>query len=125
MGGDTGQLQRLTDQQVSARLAAYNPDGSLDRDLKLFKDHMLELVVAEIGTQFGPDRADHYSSIYSGKIDATWIQAIAEYGRQIYRDKTSVPDYIADRFDIANRVFSALTEQFRNDSQQLANCISA
>ena len=125
MSGDTGQLQRLTDSQVSARLAAYNPDGSLERDLKLFKDHMLELVVAEIGTQFGSDRADHYSSIYSGKIDATWIQSIAEYGRQIYRDKTSVPEYIADRFDIANRVFSALTEQFRNDSQQLANCISA
>ena len=125
MGSETGQLQRLTDEQVSARLVAYNADGSLERDLKLFKDHMLGFVVAEIGAQFGPDRADRYSAIYSGKIDATWIQSIAEYGRQIYRDKTSVPEYIADRNEIGNRVVSALTEHFRNDCDQLANCISA
>jgi methyl-accepting chemotaxis protein len=125
MGGDTSQLQRLTDEQVNSRLAAYNPKGLLERDLKLFRDHMLDLVVAEIGAQFGPDRADRYSAIYSGKIDASWIQSIAEYGRQIYRDKTSVPEYIEDRFEIAERVFSALTEQFSSDCQQLANCISA
>ena len=125
MGGETGQLQRLTDEHVSERLAAYNADGSLERDLKLFKDHMLAPVVAEIGAQFGSDRADRYSAIYSGNIDATWIQSIAEYGRQLYRDHTSVPEYIADRFEIANRVFSALTEQFRSDCGQLAACISA
>ena len=33
MSGETGQLQRLTDEQVSARLAAYNRAGSLDRDI--------------------------------------------------------------------------------------------
>src|SRR4051794_19775885 len=125
MSADTGQLQRLTDEQVSARLRAYNSDGSLERDLKLFKDHMLGPVVAEIKAQFGSDRADRYLGIYAGKIDATWMQSIAEYGRQIYRDRTSVPEYIADRFEIANRVFSALTEQFRSDCEQLANCISA
>ncbi len=125
MGGETGQLQRLTDGQVSERLAAYNPGGSLDRDLKLFRDHMLGLVVAEIGTEFGSERADRYSAIYAGKIDAAWVQSIAEYGRDIYRDKISVPEYIADRFDIANRVFSALTERFHGDSEQLAACISA
>ena len=125
MGAETGQLQRLTDQQVSARLAAYNPGGTLDRDLKLFKDHMLGLVVAEIGAEFGSERAERYSRIYSGKIDAAWIQSIAEYGRQIYRDKVSVPEYIAERTDIANRVFGSLTEQFRNDCDQLAACIAA
>jgi methyl-accepting chemotaxis protein len=125
MGGETGQLQRLTDGQVSARLAAYNPGGSLDRDLKLFRDHILHLVVTEIGAQFGSERADRYSAIYSGKIDTAWVQSIAEYGRQIYRDKTSVPEYIAARNDIANRVIAALTEQFRSDGAQLANCISS
>jgi methyl-accepting chemotaxis protein len=125
MSGETGQLQRLTDEQVNARLKAYNAGGSLDRDLKLFKDHMLGLVVAEIGAQFGSDRADRYSAIYAGKIDAAWIQSIAEYGRQIYRDKTSVPVYIAERNEIASRVFSAIGEQFRNDPEQIAACISA
>ena len=69
MTGETAQLQRLTDEQVGARLKAYNPGGSLERDVKLFKDHMLGFVVAEIGEQFGPDRADRYSAIYSGNIE--------------------------------------------------------
>ena len=125
MGGETGQLQRLTDEQVSARLATYNAGGSLDRDLKLFREHMLPLVIAEVGGQFGSERADRYSAIYSGKIDAAWVQSIAEYGRQIYRDRTSVPQYVAARTEIANRVVSALTQQFRSDPAQLASCISA
>ena len=125
MGGETGQLQRLTDQQVSARLAAYTADGSIERDLKLFKDHMLGLVVAEIGAQFGSDRADRYAAIYAGKIDVTWIQSIAEYGREIYRDKSSIPEYIADRIEIANRVIADLTKQFDGDCDQLAACFSA
>jgi methyl-accepting chemotaxis protein len=125
MGGETGQLQRLTDEQVNSRLATYNAGGSLDRDMKLFKEHMLPLVVSEIGAQFGSERADRYAAIFSGKIDAAWVQSIAEYGRQIYRDKTSVPQYIAARNEIANGVVAALTEQFRNDCNQLASCISA
>jgi methyl-accepting chemotaxis protein len=125
MTGDTGQLQRLTDQQVSARLAAYNASGSLDRDIGLFKDRVLEFVVAEIRAQFGPERADRYGDIYSGKVDMAWVQSIAEYGRQIFRNHTSVPEYLADRIQIANRVFAALTQHCQNDAQQIASCISA
>ena len=125
MGGETAQLQRLTDEQVNARLAAYNADGTLERDLKLFKDHMLGFVCAEIGAQFGSDRAERYAAIYSSKMDANWIQSIAEYGRQIYRDHTSVPVYIAERFEIANRVFGAVTDTFGDDAAQVASCIAA
>jgi methyl-accepting chemotaxis protein len=125
MSGETGQLQWLTDEQVSARLKAYNASGSLDREMKVFKDHVLPIVVAEIGEQFGADRADRYAKIYSGKFDPTWIQSIAEYGRQIYSERTAVPDYIADRVEIANRVFEALTNEFRSEPAQLAGCMAA
>jgi methyl-accepting chemotaxis protein len=125
MSGDTGGLQRLADEQVKARLQAYNPGGALERDLNLFRDHVLDIVVAEIAAQFGSDRGGRYAAIYSGKIDSAWIQSIAEYGREIYRDRTSVPAYIADRSEIANRVVDALTTEFRTDCRQLADCISA
>ena len=125
MSGETGQLQRLTDKQVSERLSAYNRTGSLDRDIELFKEHALTFVVAEIRAQFGPERAERYAAIYSGKVDAAWVQSIAEYGRQIFRNHTSVPEYIEDRIEIANRVFAALTEQLDSDARQLADCISA
>lgn len=48
MGVDTGQLQRLTDEQVNARLAAYNGDGSLDRDVTLLRDNVTDIVTAEV-----------------------------------------------------------------------------
>ncbi|HEY4071361.1 MAG TPA: methyl-accepting chemotaxis protein [Sphingomicrobium sp.] len=125
MNGETGQLQRLTDSQVSERLSAYNRTGSLDRDIELFKDCALEFVVAEIRAQFGPERAERYADIYSGKVDTAWVQSIAEYGRQIFRNHTSVPEYVADRIEIANRVFAALTEHYDSDARKLAGCIAA
>ena len=125
MTGETGQLQRLTDEQVSARLAAYNRDGSLDQDMKLLKNHVLGPVVAEVKEQFGSERGDRYAAIYSGGVDAAWIQSIAEYGRQIYRDKIAVPEYIAERNEIANRVVAHLTDKFRDDCDQLAASIAA
>src|SRR5256885_6341095 len=125
MTGETGQLQQLTDEQVKARLAAYNRDGSLDRDMKLLKDHVLDLVVTEVKEQFGPERADRYAAIYAGRVDTAWIQSIAEYGRQIYRDRISVPEYIAERNEIADRLVADLTEKFGSDCDQLAACIAA
>ena len=57
MSGDTGQLQRLTDQQVSARLAAYNAGGALDRDLQLLREKAGDLIETEVREQFGGDAA--------------------------------------------------------------------
>ena len=54
-----------------------------------------------------------------------WIQSIAEYGRQIYRDQISVPEYIAERNEIAARLVADLTEKFGSDCDQLAACIAA
>jgi len=125
MSGETGQLQRLTDEQVKDRLAAYNAGGSLDRDLEVFREFALGFVVAEIRSHFGPERAERYAAIYAGRVDAAWVQSIAEYGRQIFRNHTSVPEYIADRIDIANRVFAALTEHYESDGSKLASCMAA
>src|ERR1700751_4282453 len=97
MSGDTGQLQRLTDQQVSARLAAYNPGGSLDRDLQLLREKIGDLIDQEGCNQFGSDAAATVKGHYAAKVDSDWIQAVADYGRRIFREKTSVPQYIVAR----------------------------
>ena len=54
---DTGQLLRLTDQQVNARLAAYNAGGSLERDIALLRENAADLIAAEITANFGKERA--------------------------------------------------------------------
>src|SRR5438270_8959686 len=125
MTGETGQLQQLTDEQVKARLGAYNRDGSLDRDMKLLKADVLDLVIAEVKEQFGSERGDRYAAIYTAGVDAAWIQSIAEYGRQIYRDNLSVPEYISERNEIATRVVAGLTDKFGGDCDKLASCVAA
>jgi methyl-accepting chemotaxis protein len=125
MNGETGQLQRLTDEQVSARLAAYNPGGSLDRDLVLLRENAADLIAAEVLAVFGEARAARYAKVYEGKVDAAWIQHIAEYGRMIYAEKMSVPAYMAERTQTAGRIIAAVCERFAEEPAKLAECLSA
>ena len=125
MSGDTGQLQHLTDEQVKDRLAAYNGDGSLDRDQELLRENASDLIGAEVLAQFGPERAARYAEVHGRSVDARWIQGIAEYGRQIYREKTSVPAYIAARSETASRIMAKMVERFSDDSEKLSKCVSA
>ena len=125
MTGETGQLQQLTDEQVNARLAAYNRDGSLDRDIQLLREAITDLLAEEIVAQFGPERAERYAALYGGKVDAAWVQGVAEYGRELYRDKTPVPVYIAARMATADRVLGRMVERFAGDPEKLSRCTTA
>ena len=125
MSGDTGQLQRLTDGQVSGRLAAYNPNGSLDRDVELLRENAADIIATEVVKEFGQERAERYAAVYSGNVTAGWIQGIAEYGRQIYHEKTPVPAYIASRTETANRIVARIVERFSTEPEKLGQCVGA
>jgi len=124
MSGDTGQLQRLTDQQVSARLSAYNAGGSLDRDIALLRDNAADLIAAEVLASFGEERAARYAKIYEGNVDAAWVQRVAEYGRMIYAEKLSVPTYMTERSEVAARIIGNMCTRFADDTGKLAECVS-
>jgi methyl-accepting chemotaxis protein len=124
MSGDTGQLQKLTDQMVSARLAAYNSDGSLERDIHKLWDDAGDIIEAEVRAQFGPDAARQVEGHYTGKVDVKWVQAIAEYGRRIYREKTSIPAYIASRDQLITRITTRLFSKYTEDSDTLEKCVT-
>jgi methyl-accepting chemotaxis protein len=125
MSGDTGQLQRLTDEQVSARLAAYNADGALDRDLAMLRENAADLIAAEVLAVFGDVRAARYAKVCEGPIDAAWVQNVAEYGRMIYAEKLSVPAYMAERTQTAGRIIGKVFERFADDPAKLAECLGA
>jgi len=125
MKSDTAHLQRLTDEQVAARLAAYNPDGSLDRDIQLLRDNIADIVEAEVRAQFGADAAGTVQKHYSGKVDSGWVQDVAEYGRRIYSEKTSVPQYIAARDQLVSRVLERLSERFDSEPALFRDCSRA
>ena len=125
MKSDTGHLQRLTDEQVSERLAAYNPGGSLERDILLLKETAMDIVAEEIVAEFGPERAERFARNYAGNVDSAWVQGVAEYGREIFSQKMSVPDYIAKRAQTAERMIARLVERFSKDPKKLQDCIAA
>jgi methyl-accepting chemotaxis protein len=125
MGAETGQLQRLTDDQVSVRLVAYNADGSLDQDIALLREKVGDLIESNVRDQFGKESAERVKTHYSGRVDANWIQSVAEYGRRIFQEKTSVPSYMAARERLKSAVVSGMFERFANDYETLEACVDA
>jgi len=125
MVAETGQLQRLTDEQVSARLAAYNGDGSLERDVKLLRDNVADIIATEIVAQFGQARAERFAENYASKVDANWIQGVADYGRQIYSERTSVPAYMAARIQAASRIVDRIIDRHSADPEKLSELLCA
>jgi methyl-accepting chemotaxis protein len=125
MSGETGQLQKLTDEQVNARLSAYNAGGALDRDIALIRENAADLIIEEVRAAFGQERADRYAPVYEGKVDAAWVQRIAEYGRMIYAEKTPVPAYMVEHAGLAGRVIAKICERFAEDPAMLGQCVAA
>jgi methyl-accepting chemotaxis protein len=125
MSGETGQLQRLTDEQVSVRLAAYNGDGTLERDVKLLRDNVTDIIAAEIVAQFGTERAEKFAANYAGNVDAKWVQRVADYGRQIYAEKISVPSYIMARTQAAGRIISRIIERYADQPEKVGEYLCA
>ena len=123
MSGAPQTLQRLTDEQVNARLSAYNPGGSLDQDVALLRDHCTDLIASE-SSRNSVGRAARYANLYAGKVDAAWVQGIAEYGREIYRERTAVPMYIAARTQTASRIVGRIVEELRGDPALLQRCVA-
>ena len=124
MTGDTRQLQRLTEGQVSARLSAYNSGASLERDIRALWEDAGEIIEAEVREQFGADAAAGACRHYSSAVDSDWIQSVAEYGRRIYAEQSSVPAYIAERDKLITRIIGRLFERYAEDSETLQNCVS-
>jgi methyl-accepting chemotaxis protein len=125
MSGETGQLQRLTNEQVNARLQAYNPDGSLEHDIALLRDNATDILAEEILAQFGQERVERFAANYAGRIDSEWVQGVAEYGREIYRQKTSVPVYMGARSHTAERIVGRFIERWSAEPAKLQDLLTA
>jgi len=125
MSGETAQLQRLTDEQVNARLAAYNGDGTLQRDVELLRDNVADIIAAEIVAQFGTERAERFAANYAGKVDAKWIQGVADYGRQIYAESIPVPSYIMARTQASSRIVARIVERYAEETKKLGELLCA
>jgi methyl-accepting chemotaxis protein len=112
-------LQPLTDTQVQNRLDAYNGDGELERHIRALWEDAGDIIQAEVSELFGDEAAQKNRTHYTSKIDAGWVQAVADYGQQIFSERTSVPAYIAERDKLIGRITARLFERFAAEPDKL------
>src|SRR4030095_3473478 len=97
--------QPLTDTQVSSRLEAYNSGGTLERDIRALWDQAGEIIETQVRAMYDDEAAARVRGHYTSPRAAASVQSVAEHGRRIYREKISVPTYIAKR----DRLISSIT----------------
>jgi len=118
-------LQPLTDSQVQNRLETYNHGGALERDIRQLWEDGGQIIESEVRARFGDEAAARAKLHYNSPVDADWIQAVAEYGRRIYREKTSVPAYIAQRDELISAIIGRFFEQFAEEPDRLRKCVTS
>src|SRR5438270_6649744 len=105
-------LQKLTDRQVSARLAAYNPGGAFERKLHALWDEAGDLIEAAVRASGGETAADRTRLSFTQPVDAAWVHAVAALGFEIYTKGSSVPAEMDRRARLVAGLISAFRERF-------------
>jgi methyl-accepting chemotaxis protein len=112
-------LQPLTEIQVQNRLDAYNAGGKLERDIRALWNDAGDIIETEVREQFGEQAAAKVRTHYTSRVDADWVQAIADYGQRIFVEQTSVPAYIAERDQLIGRITGRMFERFAAEPDKL------
>ena len=75
---DGSKLQKLTERQVAARLAAYNEEGAFERDLRQLWSDAGEMLEEAVRQRFGDNAARELRGRCTIAVDEAWIQAVAD-----------------------------------------------
>jgi methyl-accepting chemotaxis protein len=121
---DGSRLQKLTDKQVSARLAAYNENGALERDLRTLWDEAGDLLQKVVRDQAGDEKsgqaaAERIERRLTSRVDPEWVNEIALYGIKIYARGLSVPVAMDKRSRSMAYVYEAFRGRFADEPEKL------
>jgi len=112
MSGDIGHLQRLTDEQVAARLAAYGEDGEFESSLRWLWSQAGEVIEDEWRAHFGADAAKLNRALFTRPVDEAWVRAVAEQGVAMFTGNHSVPKFVAAHSRLVGAMFRRFEEHF-------------
>jgi len=118
-------LQPLTDIQVQNRLHAYNPGGTLERDIRGLWDDASDIIRDCARTHFGEPAVAVVERHYTSQVDASWVQNVADFGQRLFFEKQSVPEYIATRDKLISDIIARLFEKFADDQAKLCHLVTA
>jgi methyl-accepting chemotaxis protein len=120
---DGTKLQKLTEQQVESRLAAYNPDGNFERELQRLWDQAGESLEEAMRNLGGEDPAQQLRSRFGVPVDAQWVRSIAEWGVELFVRKLSVPVVIDRRARFTAALCRCVEERFAAQPELRRECL--
>ncbi|HEX8413103.1 MAG TPA: methyl-accepting chemotaxis protein [Sphingomicrobium sp.] len=109
---DTKNLQRLSSEDVSERLAAYCDGGKLEESFRWLWEQAGPVVQEVAAAHLGEAAGKFQPSFYASPVDETWIRAVAEQGVEIHAAKISVPQFVAKRARYTTDLLRRLDEHF-------------
>ncbi len=102
-------LQKLTDKQVAARIAAYNPDGRFEQALAELWADAGDVIETAVGESGGEDAVRRTRDTFTRPVDEAWIHGVAALAFEIYTRSLPVPAEMERRA----RLVAALCGIFR------------
>ena len=90
MSGDIGNLQRLSDEQVSSRLRAYTDGGRFQDSLRWLWGQAGDVIEECSRRHFGEEAVKLNRAYFTMKVDQSWVRAVAEQGVHMFTSKKSV-----------------------------------
>ena len=118
MSGDIGHLQRLTNEQVAARIACYGDEGRFEASLRRLWDDAGPVIEAAARSRFGDDVGCLGRDHFTRPVDEAWVRSVAEQGVRMFAAKRNVPEFIAARAEVANEVIRAFDECYAGKADQ-------
>ncbi|QPQ54163.1 chemotaxis protein [Allosphingosinicella flava] len=115
-------VQKLSPQQMAVRLAAYNENGGLERDLKSLWAKAGDVIAEAARAEAGDDAANVIERRFTKDINEDWIQEVANYGINLFVKKQALPVIMQRRAQIISRTCEALRRHFAGDDE---NCRQA
>jgi methyl-accepting chemotaxis protein len=119
MSGDTSQLQRLTDEQVNARLAAYADNGRFEANLHWLWEQAGDLIEEVSRTTLGEQAVAYEQERFTRKVDSDWVRNVAEYGLAMHVAKASVPQFIAASAAASKELLRRFDERFTDPEDRI------
>jgi methyl-accepting chemotaxis protein len=102
--------KRMSDEQVSMRLAAYGDDGRFGDELAWLWGEAGELIEAAAKAGLGSSGAELYKNIFTSPVDQLWVRGIADAGTRL--DGGKLPQATAARSAFNARALASLAAHF-------------
>ena len=112
--------ERMSGEQVSARLAAYGDDGQFEAELAWLWTEAKDLIEDAAKAALGASGAELYRDIFTSPVNETWVLGIAEAGAKLGSKASKLPQAAAARAMFSANVFDGLSSRFEGADRSRA-----